>query len=108
MVDVLYSEPDGSTVLDSFLQHTIDVEFEVPKERKEESECRKKRTKSTLSKCKDTRSFFKLIPAKRRRTDHLHLQQLSFREIDMIISHCTYFEHGICTYRPYRIKIYEE
>ena len=67
MVDVLYSEPDGSTVLGSFLHHTIDVEFDVPKERKKESECRKKREKSTSSKCKDIRSFFKLTLAKKRK-----------------------------------------
>ena len=63
MVDVLYSEPDGSAVLGSFLHHTIDVP-KTPKQIKactkesELKECEKPES-STSVKCKDTHAFFK-------------------------------------------------
>ena len=46
MVDVLYSEPDGSAVLGSFLHHTIDVpktpkQIKVCKKESELKECEK-------------------------------------------------------------------
>ena len=63
MVDVLYSEPDGSAVLGSLLHHTIDVP-KTPKQikaRKKESELKEceKPESSTSVKCKDIRAFFK-------------------------------------------------
>ena len=63
MVDVLYSEPDGSAVLDSFLPHTSDVP-KTPKQikaRKKESELKEceKPESSTSVACKDIRAFFK-------------------------------------------------
>ena len=62
-MDVLYSEPDGSAVLGSFLHHTIDVP-KTPKQikaRKKESELKEceKPESSTSVKCKDIRAFFK-------------------------------------------------
>ena len=63
MVDVLYSEPDGSAVLVSFFHHTIDVP-KTPKKikaRKKESElkeCEKPESSASV-KCKDIRAFFK-------------------------------------------------
>ena len=63
MVDVLYSEPDGSAVLGSFLHHTIDVS-KTPKQikaRKKESELKEceKPESSTSVKYKDIGTFFK-------------------------------------------------
>ena len=63
MVEVLYSEPDGSAVLGSFLHHTIDVPKTLKqiKARRKESELKEceKPESSTSVKCKDIRAFFK-------------------------------------------------
>ena len=63
MVDVLYSEPDGSAVLGSFLHHTIDApktpkQIKACKKESELKECEKPES-STSVKCKDIHGFFK-------------------------------------------------
>ena len=63
MVDVLYSEPDSSAVLGSFLDHTIDVpkapkQIKTHKKESELKECEKPES-STSVKCKDIHAFFK-------------------------------------------------
>ena len=75
MVDVLYSEPDGSAVLGSFLHHTIDDVPKTPKQikaRKKESELKEceKPESSTSVKCKDIVLFSNLLQQLKIETRH--------------------------------------